>query len=454
MGLIGMSAPIFFSTPFVLVPDRSLTVELFSQIVEEQNPQTASEIGDHVAGLTHLQISFGSSECGMFGLLKTEEKEDWSYFQPNPNAGIIMQDAGDGLFELVVNRAEGRVAQGAFHTSPDQQEYRTGDFFVCHPQKGNLWHYSGRRDDLIVLSNGEKFNPTTMEKIIYGHHIVNRAIVLGQSRFQPSVLIEPDWSIWSSEPTELINEVWSTIEQANRTAPGHAQLIKSHVAISLQSKPFQLTPKGTVRRHPTLADYEEEINNIYERVDLPDVAQLTQDATKSDITAHITVIISGISPVPIIDENADIFALGIDSLQTLNLGQSLRASLQSVEGDFGAAFDNPQLYSRPTVHQLSEYVYGLLQGQDPSPLDEIAESDLDREARLANLVGKYTDDLGESHAVLLTGSTRSLGVYLLSELLCDLTVTKIYCLNRSVDAGERQLQSLQEKGLAFFKQFP
>ncbi|KAJ5107011.1 hypothetical protein N7456_003686 [Penicillium angulare] len=488
MGLIGMTAPIFFSTPFVLVPDRPLTVELFAQIMEDQKPQTgifipsvleslarselgteylrkfhsiifggaplASEIGDHVAGLTHLQISFGSSECGMFASVKTEEKEDWNYFQPNPNAGIVMQEAGDGLFELVVIRSEGRVAQGAFHTSPDQQEYRTGDLFVRHQQKDNLWHYSGRRDDLIVLSNGEKFNPTTMEEIISGHHIVNRAIVIGQGRFQPSVLIEPDWSIWSSEPHELINQVWSTIEQANRTAPGHAQLMKSHVAISLQSKPFQLTPKGTVKRGPTLVDYGDEINNIYERVDLPDVAQLAQDATKSDITAHITAIISEVSPVPIVDENADIFALGIDSLQTLNLGQSLRASLQSVKGDFAAAFDSPQLYSRPTVRQLSEYVYGLLQGHDPSPLEDFAESDSDREARLANLVGKYTDDLGESHAVILTGSTGSLGAYLLSELLRDLTVTKIYCLNRSEDAGERQLQSLQDKGLAFFKQFP
>lgn len=50
--------------------------------------------------------------------------------------------------------------------------------------------------------------------------------------------------------------------------------------------------------------------------------------------------------------------------------------------------------------------------------------------------------------MIITGSTGSLGSYLLAELLQDPTVTRIYCLNRSADAAQRQLQSLKDKGLA------
>jgi len=49
--------------------------------------------------------------------------------------------------------------------------------------------------------------------------------------------------------------------------------------------------------------------------------------------------------------------------------------------------------------------------------------------------------------VLLTGSTGSLGSYLLRELLYDPNVAKVYCLNRATDAAEKQEKSFDEKWL-------
>jgi thioester reductase-like protein len=49
--------------------------------------------------------------------------------------------------------------------------------------------------------------------------------------------------------------------------------------------------------------------------------------------------------------------------------------------------------------------------------------------------------------VILTGSTGSLGTYILSGLLNDPKVAKVYCFNRAADAGTRQRQGFAEKGL-------
>ncbi|KAJ5180461.1 hypothetical protein N7492_003671 [Penicillium capsulatum] len=489
MGILSMVMPILFDTPFALGPERPLTAELLEQIMKDTDPKTsiigssileelsaselglktlsdfemvfyggsplAIEAGNRITEVTHLQSVLGTSECGIFAALKHQDKADWAYLEWNPNAGMEMRDAGEGLFELVVRRGDSRAIHPVFHTYPEKTEYLTGDLFAAHPEKPGIWLYSGRRDDIIVLSNGEKFNPTTMEEVISAHPLVARTIVIGQGRFQSAVIIEPAWSTWNGDEAALIDEVWPTVKKANESAPAHAQLMKNRVGVASESKPFQLTPKGSIKRRAVESDYKDEINAIYDdSSDQANVAQIAKDASPSDITAYITSVLSEILDVATVDENADIFALGVDSLQTLRLGQILQASLQSARPDLGAAFGSPQLYSLPTIVQLTQYISGLLQGQDSAPATGVVESDSDRETRISDLVGKYSGDLGESHAVIVTGTTGSLGAYLLYELLRDLTVTKIYCLNRSADAAPRQLQSLREKGLASYNAFP
>jgi thioester reductase-like protein len=87
-----------------------------------------------------------------------------------------------------------------------------------------------------------------------------------------------------------------------------------------------------------------------------------------------------------------------------------------------------------------------------------ADAKATRRGQIAALVDKYTWDLpareasditrASQHIVILTGSTGSLGSYLLYELVKDPSITLIYCLNRSDDAAARQASSFKEKGLA------
>jgi nucleoside-diphosphate-sugar epimerase/aryl carrier-like protein len=489
MGLLNMVTPIFFATPFLLSPDKPLTTELLSQIVDEKNPETAilppsileelsssdvgmqilkdfhmicfggaplaSEVGDRISEVTHLQSVLGSSECGLFGTLKHQDKNDWNYFEWNSAHGLEMRDIGDSFYELVVPRGKSRKEHSVFHTYPEKQEYRTGDIFVEHPEKGGLWLYHGRLDDVIVLSNGEKFNPTSMEEIISSHPLIARTVILGQGRFQSCALVEPYWDAWKGEENTLVNEIWPIVQKANDAAPGHARLMRDRIGLTCASKPFMLTPKGTIQRRTVLKDYADEIEALYTRQAENDVTRISKDAPISYIKAYIANVLEEMLSMASIDDNADLFALGVDSLQTLRLGQILQAALKATRPEVTvAAFNSQQLYSHPTICLLSEYVSNLLQGQDLPSAASLSETDIDREIRIAELVTKYSDDLDESHAVILTGSTGSLGTYLLYELLRDHSVSKIYCLNRSSDAASRQLKSLQEKGLVRFERFP
>ncbi|CAG7938799.1 unnamed protein product [Penicillium olsonii] len=489
MGLFNIVAPLWFGTPILLSPDKPLTIDLVSRIIDEKMPETSllppsileelsstdsgmevlskfstivfggaplsPAAGDRISGSVHLQGLIGSSENGVFGTLKHMDKADWSYFEWNPNHGIEMRDIGNNLHELVLPRGDSRAAHCVYHSFPDLEEYCTGDLYTKHPSKIGLWQYTGRVDDVIVLSNGEKFNPTSMETIISSHPLISRTVIFGQGRFQPGVLVEPNYAEWEGQQESLVDEIWPVIQRANETAPGHAQLMKDKVGVSSNAKPFRLTPKGTIKRRVVLQDYADEIEALYTIQDNIDVQQIEADAPIVLILTHVTALLCATSSVDLnLTEDDDIFASGVDSLHTLRFGQMLRASLRSTCPTLlETAFSNQQLYSHPTIGSLTKYIWSLIHGGTPVLPTSMTETNSERKTRLADLVSRYSDSLGESHVVILTGSTGNLGEYLLHELLRDRGVSKIYCLNRDPDAASTQWESMYTKGLATFSQF-
>jgi long-subunit acyl-CoA synthetase (AMP-forming) len=59
--------------------------------------------------------------------------------------------------------------------------------FQRHQTKPTLWRHVGRKDDVIVLSNGEKFTPVDFEKLVEGHPRVRGALVVRKNRFQAAL---------------------------------------------------------------------------------------------------------------------------------------------------------------------------------------------------------------------------------------------------------------------------
>lgn len=371
------------------------------------------------------------------------------------------QDCGAGLYELVaIRKPELERWQPIFSTFPDVQEYSFKDLFSRHPLKPNLYTYEGRADNVIVLSNGEKFQPHTMELLISTHPSVRSVVVAGQGRFQISLLIEPSETAWEDNEAErdrFLDELWPVIAEANKQAPGHAKLQRDHIIIAHLNKPFARTSKGTIRRGPTLELYKDEFDKIYEDVDLslPDGDILTKDQLDHEtVTALVRRTFQEVTNATNLADTDDFFtAAAVDSLQVVTLRRYLQKRLPTANTK-GSPLNSRTIYENSTVERLSEAIYRsfsapLINGDVPSTTDGVSQ-----------MVSKYTGILNqgshgrvdinrksETSLVILTGSTGSLGSYILNDLMSREDVGEIWCLNRSATAEERQRASNSRRGL-------
>lgn len=120
----------------------------------------------------------GSTEGCMTPLILAKRgEENYMYF--HPGLGLDFREVSDGLYEKIqVRDPKLDLHQGMMQTFRDQNEVSFQDLFSKHPTKPGLWRYRGRADDIIVLTNGEKLNPLTMEQKISEHPYVRSALVV------------------------------------------------------------------------------------------------------------------------------------------------------------------------------------------------------------------------------------------------------------------------------------
>ncbi|KAL4876608.1 hypothetical protein BJY04DRAFT_231506 [Aspergillus karnatakaensis] len=498
MGLYMFTESIFHSTPFIQVPEAPVTPELFNRIVKATRPVNAmfppsvleelslsdeglegmqllqavlfsgaplsSTAGRILAGKVQLCSFLGSTEAGVIPMLAAEDQDDWEYCEWNPLGGATMLPVAKELYELVLCRPGNgsRDYQGIFHTFPDRYTYNTNDLFSPHPTKPNLWKFQGRLDSVLVLSNGEKFNPSSMEKMIEDHPLVSRAIVVGQGKFQAALLVEPIWDqLGDTSETSFLDQLWPVVQEANRLAPGHGQIFRSKLGTASRGKPFRTSPKGAILRRQIMLDYTEEIEELYTGPDMEVIGgKLPPSATLADFAKYIRETVASIVQRTDISDTLDLSLQGVDSLQALRLVKALQGALHSqYPGTDFEAITTQRLYSYPTVAALSGFMHAVATGGTGLPnggaLDDRVRSEIFAASVQKVTSNFHKDRVAQSkktnvseQTVLLTGSTGNLGTYLLGGLLGDSSVRRIFCLNRSTDALAKQLRSFEARGLS------
>jgi hypothetical protein len=128
----------------------------------------------------------------------------------------------------------------------------------------------------------------------------------------------------------------------------------------------------------------------------------------------------------------------------LNGLRTLNADVEGVPVNF--------IYLYPTISRLSQYLNGVVSGQQADPIQETMQ-------RMNELVEKYSTGFvqhkptveakPETETILLTGSTGGLGSYILAHLIQDDAVSKIYCMNRKgrTSSSERQKSAFEMRGI-------
>ncbi|KAK7527343.1 uncharacterized protein IWZ02DRAFT_122405 [Phyllosticta citriasiana] len=416
----------------------------------------AKEAGDRVLKVTKLNTLIGSTEASLILNCAPENPYDWQYFDWHPVSGTVMEDAGEGLYEQVIKPISDPRFLGAFYTFPELTEWRTKDLFEPHPTRNGLWRYRGRRDDVIVFSNGEKFNPVSFEKVVEDHPLIKGAVVVGEGRFQPGLLVEPDWLKLGDnyDLNALLEEIWPAVELANKDAPSHGQVWKNKIAFTKKDKEFARSPKGSIQRRATVGVFSAEIDALYSSEGFDEeLGKLSKDADKDTARAFVRKAF-GLVLSAFKDEHSDdqdIFDLGVDSLQVMALASALSHALKSDKADRGAAVVPRDIYGNPTASKLAIALIAKLSNS------EATQPSRPREEVMLELINKYTADLPktaaplpalpEKQTVVITGSTGSLGNYMLEDCINSPKVAKIYCLNRSDSAEARQAKSFAERGV-------
>lgn len=402
-----------------------------------------------------------------------------------------MREAVDGLYELfLVKRPDLKLYQGIFNTFPNIQEWSMNDLYSRHPDpaKSFLYMYQGRKDDVIVLNNGEKIVPVLMEATLISDPLVKGAMVVGKGKFQPAVIIdlaaEPPKS--TVQRHKLVERLLPVISEANVHAPAHGKLDQYHILFADPNKPLSYLGQGKIQRNRTYALYEEDIEEVYrvaddasEQFGFSKLPRLDFQVEES-IDHWLGQLIAEITGIRKIDMDEDLFEAGVDSLQVIRMARELRLQAQRANLEqHGAAewFPPSTIYKHPTLNQLKAFI--LRQSRITLPVNDTFSLQINGPTngitngiappnhmrnptsmeRMRKILQSHASSLPRSSkpsppastehmTVLLSGSTGSLGSYLLEALYHNKRVSHIICLNRSPNAAERHKQTGPRRGLS------
>ncbi len=413
------------------------------------------EQGDEVVKRTQFINALSATETAIPPCLTNQE--DWDYVSFPPEAGVELRPvagAEEDLFEMfVVRKKELERTQDVFFTFPHLNEYATKDVFSRHPHKPGLWLYEGRQDDIIVFDNGEKHNPVTFEAQVGCHPKVDGCLVIGTGRFEAALIVEPNVAIETADQRETLkNELWPTVQAANEVCVAHGRISRDLVLFTFPGKPLLRTAKGSILRQKNIDAHQNEIDQLYAdtgRIDVGETSVNIDTRSKSTLTNSLLQYLRETLNFGSMGLEDNLFEFGLDSLQILRSVRSINRKFKKEVLNSRMVIENPTTQSLANViwAQLSQSNGVNLEHGGTKPIEQM-DVLLKRLAFGLPIAGRDTVSTTDNDIyVAITGTTGSLGCYLLYWLLHDTNVKHIYCLNRAPDARDRQIQQLKAKGM-------
>ncbi|KAF8312105.1 acetyl-CoA synthetase-like protein [Clavulina sp. PMI_390] len=444
------------------------------------------EVGEYlVESGVKLTTAYGGTEfsvpCALdYNHLRTPREWAWTEFAPE--FPVRMNPQGDGTFELQLLAKDYFRPMVINTETPDGPGYNTKDLFVPHPHKHGLWKIVGRVDDQVTLATGEKINPNRIETAVLDSPLVMSAVVIGRGRNQAGLLIEtvPGHQVPPGDDKALAafrNSIWPIVEAINGQSPTFARIFKETIIPSNPDKPFPRTPKGSVPSKKAEQLYTDEIEAMYSAIDEAKgsvTATLPESESQYALEMWLTQILEELMQSQV-DPEKDLFDQGADSLTAtflrLRIASALRESSEAPTSERARSVDPNIVFTHPTIVSLARHLHTLLNPNsyssttDPNGSSATTQTADSHVREMTALVNKYATGFASSSStipitpsaratketVLITGTTGSLGSYLLAQAIQDKNVQFIWAINRAEKSGQslpmRQHSSFEEKGL-------
>lgn len=399
---------------------------------------------DLISKDVNLTSRFGSAECGF--LLSSHRDystdRDWQYLRAPANGAFLKfekQDDGSGLSELVVLKGWPHMAK----TNREDGSFATSDLFEPHPEIQGAWKYHSRSDSQITLITGKKFDPAPMEDaIVAAAADVRDCFIFGNGRQVPGALLFLKENVDMTTRVEVVKRIWNAVEGVNKNSQDHTRISKDMFFLKRDGN-LEKSSKGTVLRSAAEKTFASVIETAYTRT-----ISISNSGNKStvEIVRAIVIGLLGTTRLSFGDQD-DFYQHGVDSASCMRIRNQLEKHFH-VEGK---PLPWNIVYDCGSIDRLSEYL--------ASRSAEEMEKELGSKEML-ELVHRYSivrestpipydapisisESRVEGEVVLLTGATGALGSHILSQLLANPSVTRIYCLlraNRPRDIEEASVQ--------------
>jgi len=391
----------------------------------------------------NLISHYGTTETGqLMTSFRPACDKAWNYVRVHEalQPYVRWEPQGGDLHELVI--LDGWKSKVA--TNRDDGSYATKDLFEPHPTIPNAWKFGGRADDTLVLVNGEKVIPLSMEQAVRQNPNVQDDVVFGAGKPQLGMIIIRSESAQDLPENEFLRRIWPTVEKCNQESPSYAQIIPEMVKVLPYATKFPQTDKGTLIRQGFYKQFTSEIESAYE--DLERTSNGTLQLSVDELSTFVRDKFLGVMVVrdpSSVTNTTDFFSLGMDSLQAIRL----RSTFKDLDLG-GQSLSQNVVFENPSITQLAKKLYCIRTGEKMSTVR--VEDDM------RDLIEKYAqfpahvpvEKANDGRYVVVTGATGSLGAHLIARLVHDPEVKTVHALVRAKDAATarvRVLKSLQER---------
>ncbi|PYH76299.1 NRPS-like enzyme [Aspergillus uvarum CBS 121591] len=388
---------------------------------------------------------YGATELGQLMTSdRPPEDKAWNYVRPILKVApfVKMDPLEDGSYECVV--LDGLPAKVSSNSDDPPNSFHTRDTFLKHPSITNAWKYLGRLDDRITLVNGEKVLPVPIEHRIRQNRCVQDNLVYGVGRPLPGLLVVPSVECQGMAKAEILDQIWPDIAAANANAEAFSQISRDMVIILDPGCSYPATDKGTMIRNRCYIEFNDLVEEKYHKLQEGGSTAAANRRVFENVQELEQFLLSlfrdelGFTDINL---DTDFYEAGVDSLQAIKA----RGVIQN-QMDIGSTqLGHNVIYDCANIHKLAAQLDAVRTGQASSAEDELSVM-----ARLITNYSTFVSRPAVEETVLLTGTTGSLGVYILSRLMQNPSVKQIYCLVRAStpsDALDRVLTSLSTRSL-------
>jgi Male sterility protein/Phosphopantetheine attachment site len=367
--------------------------------------------------------------------------KDWDYLRPSAAVRQFLrwEQRNPGVFELcVLDGWPSKVAKN----QPDGS-YATKDLFTPHPTTPDAWKYYSRLDDTIVLMNGEKANPITMEGSMRENIAVTEAVVFGNGKARLGVMVVPSAATVGLTDQAIIDSIWPTLTCANSVVPGYGKVSRDMVKILPQGTEYPRTDKGTVIRQAFYKQFAGQIDDAYEENLAAGALALSEPELRAFIRAELLRVLELRNP-SILTDDTDFFSIGVDSLQTTQLRGAIVKNIDTN----GTKLGQNVVFEYPSVSSLAKALFDIRMG--------VTSQQVSVEDTMNTLITKYgtfeqhraTPNNRDGQFIVVTGATGSLGAHVVSQLIRSEMVKTVYCPVRARSAASariRVIKSMRER---------